>query len=55
MLDDAQAIEVMVSETEEQLKYKSQKYPDCLEVIGVRDWEDAFTGKYSLIKRGNIL
>ncbi len=54
VLDDAQAIEVMVSETEQQLQYKSSKYPACLEVIGVRDWEDAFVGKYLLIKRGII-
>jgi len=49
-LDDAQAIEIRVSETEDELKWKSRKIPDCLEVISVTDWSDLFEGRYKVIK-----
>lgn len=50
-LDDAQGIEVMVSETEDQLVRKVAKCPDCIEIVGVTKWEDLFNGRYKVIKQ----
>ena len=50
ILDDAQGIEIMVSETEEQLTRKVSKCPDCIEIIGVRNWTDVFDETYKVIK-----
>src|SRR3990167_7367651 len=51
ILDFAQAVEIMVSETKEQLEYKVKKYPSELEVIAVKDWESFFNNDYQAIKR----
>lgn len=50
-LDDAQAIEIRVSETEDQLKHKIRKYPDYIEVVSVKDWESLFNGNYQVVKQ----
>ncbi len=50
ILDDGMIIEVMVSETLEQVKYKTQKYPRNLDIIAVTDWSEYFEGKYTLIR-----
>jgi len=49
-LDDAQAIEILVSETEQELEWKMRNVPDCLEVVAVKDWNDLFDGHYKIIK-----
>ena len=51
ILDFAQALEIMVSETKEQLEYKVKKYPSELEIIAVKDWEEYFSENYEVVKR----
>ena len=50
VLDTAQIIEVMVSETLEQVKFKTRKYPKNLEILAVNDWSDYFEGRYEVIR-----
>lgn len=52
VLDTAQIIEVMVSETLEQVRYKTDKYPTKFTIIAVTDWEQVFNGSYTLIREG---
>ena len=51
VLDDGVIIEVMVSETLEKVRYKTEKYPTNLEIVAVNDWEDYFNGSFKLIRR----
>ena len=54
ILDTAEVIEILVSETEEKARIKVQKYPDCLEVLSVTDSKEYFTGNYKILKRKMI-
>ena len=54
VLDDGMIIEIMVSETLEQVKHKTQKYPRYLDIIAVTDWSEYFEGKYTLIRGKEI-
>ena len=50
VLDEGRIIEVMVSETLEQVQHKTLKYPKFLEIIAVTDWSDLVEGSYKLIR-----
>ena len=49
VLDEGIVIEILVSETEKKLKEKVKKYPNELEVIAVKRWEDYFEKKGKII------
>ena len=50
ILDTREIIEVMVSETRDQVEYKTKKYPTKYTIIAVNGWEDYFNGNYELIR-----
>ncbi len=50
VLDTAQVIEILVSETEQEARVKVAKYPEILEVVSVTDAESYFNGNYKIIK-----
>ena len=54
-LDDCTIIEIMVTETEEQLEWKSRKFPPVFEVHAVKYWDDYFQGRSKIIRKGDIL
>lgn len=54
ILDDGMIIEIMVSETLEEVKHKTEKYPRNLDIIAIRDWSEYFEGTYSLIRTKEI-
>ncbi len=50
ILDTAQIIEILVSETLQQVKKKIEHYPTFLEILAVEDSEAFFEGKEKLIR-----
>jgi|TARA_Y100000310_G_scaffold344207_1_gene455725 hypothetical protein len=54
VLDTAEVIEIMVSETLKALRKKTEKYPNCLEILGVKSADEYFEGKYKLIRAKEI-
>jgi len=51
ILDTAMAVEILVSETEDEVKYKTRNYPDTIQVVSVKAWSDLFDGTYQIIKQ----
>ncbi len=54
ILDTGTIIEILVSETEEQVKKKVEKYPRMMEIVSVTDSEQYFSGNYKLIREKEI-
>ena len=50
VLDDRQIIEIMVSESLDELKFKIRKYPN-IEIIAVRSFEEYKSDAYHIIKQ----
>ena len=50
VLDHAQIIEICVTETENEVKHKVRKYPDCCDILMVKYWEQYFNKSYTIIK-----
>ena len=51
VLDKSQIIEILVSESEDEVKYKVRKYPEGIEIVSVRSWEEYETGHYKIVKQ----
>lgn len=54
ILDTGQIVEILVSETLEQVKKKVEKYPRMLEIVAVTDSEQYFSGNYKLIREKEV-
>ena len=55
VLDTAEVIEIMVSESEDELRKKVQKYPSRLTILGVINAMDYFEDNYKTIRPGELL
>jgi len=51
VLDKAQIIEILASETEDEVKNKVKKYPSEIEIVSVRGWEEYMTDNYTVVKQ----
>ena len=51
VLDDAQIIEILYSETLQKAEWKVRKYPKGLEIIAVTSAEEYLTGNYKILQK----
>ena len=54
ILDTAEIIEILVSETEDEVKEKVEKYPKGLDILSVTDWQDYFEGKHKVVREKEV-
>ncbi len=54
ILDTAEVIEILVSETQEEVKEKVIKYPKGLDILSVTDAEQYFNGNYKVVREKEV-
>ncbi len=54
ILDKGEVIEICVSETLDEVKEKTEKYPKMVDIISVTDSEQYFEGTYKLIREKEV-